>query len=104
MKATPTEIAEWKKAWGRIHEVEIQSGEKTLLGYFRHPDINVILAASSKTNPATGEGGLDAGAVMYESLKLKVDPEIEKDDEAKIGCYTVLAGLFKIKQAQIKEL
>lgn len=104
MEATATEIAQWKKTWGRVHEITVDAGDKKLKAYFRHPTLDVILAATSKADLNSGNGATAAGSVLYESLRLKVDPEIEKDDEAKLGCYQRLAGLFKAKTAEIKEL
>lgn len=97
--ATPAEIKKWKSIHNRIHEIEVEVGGEKTLNYFRHPDLETIVAATKYEGD-----GVKPGMILFESCKIKVDPRVENDDEAKMGVIAVLANLFQIKVATIKEL
>ena len=122
--ATPSEIKNWEKEHGRIHEIVVDlnisiedkfldsvnpssgkgnkedSKQSNLVSsWFRHPTLIDVQAAETGNE----KDKIAHGRILYENLKLKVDPKVEESDEAKCAIYFQLIQLFKVKHAFIKE-
>ncbi len=108
-------IDEWKRIWKGVTLITVKkvvkvpstgSGTeeteetKEYHGFFRKPDLKVMSAAGtfSKSDP------LKSGEVFYNNCKLKVDPEMDSDDELKVSAMLQVAQLFIIHETEVKNL
>jgi len=98
---TETMISMWKKKYGEIYCITINAesdDRPELTGYFRKPNIEILSAASSVSNP------IQQGNILFENCWLGGDEEITTDDEARMGAIMQLSQLFKPRVASLKKV
>lgn len=96
-----SDIDGWKAKFGSVHQVQVpkdDSGENLVTGYFRKPDLSILAAAASTTDP------MASGAVLFENCYLGGDPEIKGNDECRLSATVAVSKLFKVRVASIKEV
>ena len=96
---TDAELKVLVKKHGPLYPISVTRGSKTYTGLFTKPDLAIMGAAASvgKDDP------IASGTILYNSCKVKVDPEMDADDEVKFGAIRSVNGLFKLLQAEVGE-
>lgn len=98
---TDAMIAMWKKQYGEVYCIKVSAeGEDKpeLTGYFRKPNLEILSAASSATNP------IQQGNILFENCWLGGDEAMATDDEARLGAMAQLAQIFKPRVATLKKI
>jgi hypothetical protein len=100
---TQLQINHWKNQYGEDNVKVItipldDKGQKNAVGYFRKPDMNVMMAAGSiiDSNP------LKAGLVFVDNCFLGGDPDFKTNDEVRVSAINLLNKWFKIRVGTIK--
>ncbi len=99
-------VDEWKRLYKGVSIITVTkkatdtSEEKVYNGFFRRPDLKILSAAGSFAD----SDPIKSGSVMFDNCKLKLDPEMESDDEIKMTAITKLNGIFKLHEAEVKNL
>lgn len=88
-----------KAQHGKVYAVNIPYAGKVVRGLFKKPTLAILSASASIS--ATDPVG--AGAMVYESCKLAVDPEMDDVDEVKLAAIMAVQGLFEKLTAEVGE-
>lgn len=97
---TDAQIKQWKAKHGEVHLIDVETETGTAHGYFKKPTLEVMSATAkfSDSDP------IKSILILYEGCKLKVDPVIDNDDQAKLATAGLCGQLFKQYTATIKKL
>lgn len=105
MKATESQIKNWKKEHGDVFEVEVVMDptdlENLAFAYVRKPSLDIIQAASKLSD--NGDD-MKANEILYNYCLISADDRIINSDEARLSVMVKIGGLFQIKEATIKKL
>lgn len=97
------QINKWKKQHGQVFAISIpldDEGKEKATGYFRKPNLDIVSAANKVGKTDMIRGGL----VAFESTFLGGDPIIKEDDEVKMSAIEAVGQLFKVREAEVKNL
>lgn len=99
------QVDEWKRLFKGVSLITVvktdeKGEEKKYFGYFRRPDLKILSAAGTFAD----SDPIKSGEVMFANCKLKCDPEMIEDDEIRMSTIIKLNGIFKIHEAEVKNL
>lgn len=98
---TQDQVEKWKKAHGNVHQIQVESEDKTYTIYLKDPDRNHIKLASSHS---AGQRPVEAGEVFLENCWLGGDEDIEEDDKAWVSACFRARTILELPDAAIKKL
>lgn len=96
---TPEEVKRLIAKHGTLYPITVSKDGKTYVGLFKKPTLVIISAAM----PHVESDPLKAGETIYNNCKVAIDPEIDQDDELKVGVMGACGRLFQVAQAQVGE-
>lgn len=100
-EATPAQIKQWKSHCKNVHEIVISDDDDVeRVCYVKSPDLDILAAASKYAT----ENPVKSGIIMFDSVWLGGDADIQADDELKMSAIQKIADLFRIREASIKKL
>jgi len=93
---TKEQIAELKKKYGEIYQLEIE-GKKCIL----HKPTRQVLSAATVT---AGKDPIRFNEIILKNCWIQGDEDIQTNDDLFLGICPKLAEIIEVKEAEIKKL
>jgi len=94
------QIDKWKTSGVEVNEISVV-GDKTIhVCYVKKPDMDILSAAAK----CADEDPVKSGLIMFNSVWLGGDKDIQNDDELKMAAMQQIGSLFKQREASVKKL
>lgn len=84
---------------GKLTELTVRRDNESYTGLFKKPTLAILSACAAKSDDPIASARL-----MYNSCKVVVDEEVEKDDELLVGMFTLVGKLFRTVQGEVGEV
>lgn len=95
---TPDDVKKLVLQHGKLTELTVKRDGKSYTGLFKKPTLAVLSACATKSDDP-----IAAARLMYNSCKVVVDEEVEKEDELLVAMFGGVGKLFRTLQAEVGE-
>lgn len=97
---TDADVAQLKRAHGRVHRVAVKADAKEYVGLFKTPDLSILSAAAS----VAASDPVAAAELVYTSCKLAADKGMDEEAEVHVAAMGAVGRLFRQLEAEVGEL
>lgn len=99
---TAEQIQAWKAKYKDVFAIDVEGDtpEETVTGYFRKPSINELTTAQE----AAGNSFIKLGLAIVNTCLLGGHPSFGDNDEVKRACIEQFKDIIKIRKANLKKL
>lgn len=92
------ELKKLEAKHGPLKTITVNRDGKPVVGLFKKPTLAILGAAN-----ATSKDEFAMGQFLYENCKVKVDPEMDEDDEVKLAAIRGVGQLFRLLEVVVGE-